>query len=222
MRTGSDHVPDERTARARIRDAAIDCVIAEGFTASVRAIARRAEVSGGLIEYHFGSKAALFDACDAHVGAQMAAIKDQRIADAPSTSGEQLMQTLLHPEYAWMLGYLVRAMQAGGPRAAALHERLLADTRRQFERAEELNLVTPSRDPDARARWSTATSIGSLLVIAALHPEDDPTRLVQRFVDDFMLPAIEGYTEPVLADSTYLDLYLQARDAMSPTSQEPR
>ncbi len=39
----------------------------EGFAASVRAVATRAEVSRGLLNHHFGSKDGLRAACDEHV-----------------------------------------------------------------------------------------------------------------------------------------------------------
>lgn len=220
MRSEKRRGPGDLTARARIRQAAIACVIEQGFTTSVRSIARRADVSGGLIEYHYGSKAGLFDACDAFVTDQMAAVKEKRLADAAGGPSPQLLQTLTEPEYTWVLGYLIRAMQAGGPRATALYERIVADSRRQFELSESLNLINPSRDPEARVRWTTATSLGSLVVLAALHPDDDPETLMQRFVDEFMFPALETYTEPLLADSTYLDLYLQTQDTRSPSTKE--
>ena len=47
------------TARARIRDAAIECFARQGFAVSVRAIAAHAGVSPGLVIHHFGSKAGL-------------------------------------------------------------------------------------------------------------------------------------------------------------------
>ena len=58
---------DDLTARARIRDAAIRRFGADGFGASVRAIAAEAGVSPGLVIHHFGSKDALRASCDEHV-----------------------------------------------------------------------------------------------------------------------------------------------------------
>src|SRR5699024_11466848 len=55
------------TARARIRDAAIECFGQQGFGVSVRAIAKHAGVSAGLVIHHFGSKEKLREACDDHV-----------------------------------------------------------------------------------------------------------------------------------------------------------
>ncbi|NUR49810.1 MAG: helix-turn-helix transcriptional regulator, partial [Hamadaea sp.] len=61
----SERAPDDLTARARIRDAAIRLFADRGIAgASVRDIAQEAGVSSGLLRHHFGSKEALRDACD--------------------------------------------------------------------------------------------------------------------------------------------------------------
>jgi TetR/AcrR family transcriptional regulator, regulator of cefoperazone and chloramphenicol sensitivity len=56
------------TARARIRDAALELFAERGYSGtSIRDVAAAAEVSPGLVQHHFGSKAGLRSACDAHV-----------------------------------------------------------------------------------------------------------------------------------------------------------
>jgi AcrR family transcriptional regulator len=60
--------PDDLTARARIRDAAMRHFAEQGFErATIRGIAETAGVSSGLVRHHFGSKEALRNACDEHV-----------------------------------------------------------------------------------------------------------------------------------------------------------
>jgi TetR/AcrR family transcriptional regulator, regulator of cefoperazone and chloramphenicol sensitivity len=60
--------PEDLTARARIRDAAMKHFGEHGFEkATIRGIAEEAGVSSGLIRHHFGSKEALRDACDEYV-----------------------------------------------------------------------------------------------------------------------------------------------------------
>ena len=57
--------PDDLTARARIRDAALHEFGEKGYDgATIRGIAARAGVSSGLLRHHFGSKQELRDACD--------------------------------------------------------------------------------------------------------------------------------------------------------------
>jgi TetR/AcrR family transcriptional regulator, regulator of cefoperazone and chloramphenicol sensitivity len=68
MRTAPPPRDEDLTARARIRDAAIERFAADGYQGtSVRDIARAAGVSPGLVQHHFGSKEGLREACDARV-----------------------------------------------------------------------------------------------------------------------------------------------------------
>lgn len=56
------------TARARIRDAALQHFADRGAEATtVRAVAKAAGVTPGLVCHHFGSKRGLWEACDAYV-----------------------------------------------------------------------------------------------------------------------------------------------------------
>jgi TetR/AcrR family transcriptional regulator, regulator of cefoperazone and chloramphenicol sensitivity len=60
--------PEDLTARARIRDAAMRHFGEHGFErTTIRGIAKTAGVSSGLLRHHFGSKDALRDACDEYV-----------------------------------------------------------------------------------------------------------------------------------------------------------
>ena len=67
MRVG-EPAPEDLTARARIRDAALRLFAEHGVVAgaTIRDIAAAAGVSSGLVRHHFGSKEALRDACDAY------------------------------------------------------------------------------------------------------------------------------------------------------------
>ena len=61
----SDHRDADLTARARIREAAIELFGKVGYErATTRAIAEAAGVTSGLIRHHFGSKENLLAACD--------------------------------------------------------------------------------------------------------------------------------------------------------------
>ncbi|MEX0658697.1 MAG: TetR/AcrR family transcriptional regulator [Egibacteraceae bacterium] len=75
---------DDRTARARIRDAAITRFAEDGVAGtSVRAIAGQAGVSAALVIHHFGSKEALRAACDEHVAATIRERKQTAMAAGP-------------------------------------------------------------------------------------------------------------------------------------------
>ena len=63
--------PEDLTARARIRDAAIELFAERGIgSATIRDIAQAAGVSSGLVRHHFGSKDGLRRACDEYAMAE--------------------------------------------------------------------------------------------------------------------------------------------------------
>jgi AcrR family transcriptional regulator len=200
---------EDLTARARIRDAAVECFGQYGFDVTVRAIAERAGVSPGLVLHHFGSKAGLREACDEHVRRSIREAKTEAI-----TSHEQ--QTILHQlaeveEYSGLFGYVLRTMQAGGPMAAALFEHMVEDIEEYLAKGEEAGTIRPSRDPRARARWLAANSMGTITMLLALHgsgPDTDFGALLKRASEELVLPALEVYTEGLLTERTMLDAYL--------------
>ncbi|MET9341413.1 TetR/AcrR family transcriptional regulator [Nonomuraea sp. NPDC003804] len=74
--TGPD--PEDLTARARIRDAAMQHFAEHGFErATIRGIAETAGVSSGLVRHHFGSKQALREACDAYLTKMIRRLNDE-------------------------------------------------------------------------------------------------------------------------------------------------
>src|SRR5690625_1266116 len=91
------------TARARIRDAAIECFGQQGFGVSVRAIAEHAGVSAGLVIHHFGTKTRLREACDSHV---RQLIMDSKSAELANSSVLFLQQLAELDDYGPALGYL--------------------------------------------------------------------------------------------------------------------
>jgi AcrR family transcriptional regulator len=80
MATAPD--PEDLTARARIRDAAMRHFAEHGFArATIRGIAETAGVSSGLVRHHFGSKQALRDACDDWLVRMLRRINDELAED---------------------------------------------------------------------------------------------------------------------------------------------
>ena len=60
---------DDLTARARIRDAAVELIGRDGFDGlTVRVVAKQAGVSPGLVIHYFGSKDGLRAECEEFVG----------------------------------------------------------------------------------------------------------------------------------------------------------
>src|SRR3954452_24098995 len=90
------------TARARIRDAAIRRFGADGFGASVRAIAADAGISPGLVIHHFGSKEGLREVCDEHVLRLIREAETEALTE--STPADWLAQLADLDDYAPLVG----------------------------------------------------------------------------------------------------------------------
>ncbi|GII77626.1 hypothetical protein Sru01_26080 [Sphaerisporangium rufum] len=150
--TGPD--PEDLTARARIRDAAMRHFGEYGYErATIRGIAESAGVSSGLVRHHFGSKQALREACDAHL------IKQIRRLNDDVRSGRMLHQDNPIATTNAALGpyrrYLAHALVAGS--AEAVFDQLV-------ELAEEWFAENDPRRPDApqvgrRARAAAFTAM---------------------------------------------------------------
>ncbi len=187
---------DDLTARARIRDAAIDRFGRDGFGVSLRAIAQDAGVSAPLVLHHFGSKDRLRAECDAHVLATIAAHKQDAVGAA---GADHLLVELAQVEtYAPLVGYVLRSVQHGGDLGRAFVEAFVADAEEYLRAGVAAGTIRPSRDERARARFLTQLALGGLLVALTLEPVDDPAQLGPRLrahMDAITLPALELYTE---------------------------
>ena len=205
-------VEADLTGRARIRDAAIRRFGADGFGASVRAIAADAGVSAGLVIHHFGSKDGLRAACDEHV---LRLIREAETeAFAQRSPGEWLAQLAVLDEFAPLVGYLVQALLAGGDLAATLLERMTKDAEVYLADAVVAGTMRPSRDPAARASFLVDVGIGAVLSFVRRHPpvDGDYRATLRRYAEANALPALELYTQGLLTDSSLLDAYLQYRE----------
>lgn len=212
---------DDLTTKARIREAAVRRFAVDGMGASVRAIAAEAGVSPALVLHHFGSRSGLRQACDEHVHAQVRANKAAALVQDPSATA-MLTQLAQVEEYAPLVGYVIRALQAGGEAARRFVDQAVADAVDYLEAGVAAGRIRPSRDPQARARWVVESALGALMLQApALEERLDLEALpawLRAYSMRVLLPALELYTEPLLTDSTLLDAYL---DTYAPQSDAP-
>ncbi|MBC7289996.1 MAG: TetR family transcriptional regulator [Actinotalea sp.] len=155
---------DDRTTRARIRDAAIARFAREGIAAtSVRAVAADAGVAPSHVVHYFRSKAGLRAACDEHVAALLRELQDEAV-----DAGLQLdplagaRRTLSGTP---VLAYLARTLVEPSPESDALVDQLVADSVRYVKGLEAAGLVRASDHERMRAVLLTFWSLGSL----ALH-----------------------------------------------------
>ena len=197
------------TATARIRDAAIEQFGQHGFDVGLRAIAEAAGVSAALVIHHFGSKDGLRKACDDFVAEEIRSSKSEAIrSNDPATWLAQMAEI---ESYAPLTAYLVRSLQAGGELATMLWHRMIEDAEEYMAEGVRAGTIKPSRDPHARAEFLTITSGGGLLLYLQMHETPTDLRAVLRdYARDMVLPALELYTEGLMADRTMYDAFLAA------------
>lgn len=195
------------TASARIRDAAIERFGQHGFGVGLRAIAEAAGVSAALVIHHFGSKDGLVKACDDYIAEQIRREKSEAIRSTdPATWLAQMAEI---ESYTPMMAYLVRSMQSGSALSKTLWRRMIDNTEAYLDEGIRAGTVKPSRDPRARARYMALTGGGGFLLYLQLHENPTDLRAVLRdYVNDMTLPALEVYTEGLMADRTMYDTFL--------------
>nr|MDT0660552.1 TetR family transcriptional regulator [Micromonospora sp. DSM 115978] len=159
-----DLAPEDLTARARIREAALRLFAERGIDrVSVRDIARAAGVSAGLIRHHFSSKEGLRDACDTYALERLMRIKEQavvegRLADPRFLPSVEPVKLLLNR-------YLGRAMIDGSKAAAAMFDHLVDITERYLRE----NDPDPPEDTRAFATVFVGMQTGLLVMYDHMH-----------------------------------------------------
>ena len=199
------------TAAARIRDAAIEQFGQHGFGVGLRAIAEAAGVSAALVIHHFGSKEGLRKACDDYVAEEICSSKSDALqSNDPATWFAQMAEI---EGYAPLMAYLVRSMQAGGELAKTFWQRMIDNAEQYMEEGVRAGTIKPSRDPHARSRYLAMTGGGGFLLYIQMHENPTDLRAVLRdYARDMVLPALEIYTEGLMADRTMYDAFLAAED----------
>lgn len=150
---------EDLTARARIRDAALEHFAEDGFDrATIRGIARAAGVSPGLVRHHFGSKDDLRKACDAYALEALRGYVDQTMTEEglndPRTLGEAW--TPLHP----FRRYLARALIDGSEAAGQIFDEMVAMTEQTLEQTDKHRPDPPAADLRTRAALMVAMALG--------------------------------------------------------------
>jgi AcrR family transcriptional regulator len=199
------------TAAARIRDAAIEQFAQHGFGVGLRAIAEAAGVSAALVIHHFGSKEGLRKACDDFVAEEIRSSKSEALVS--NDPANWLGQMAEIESYAALTGYVVRSLQTGGELATMLWQRMIDNAEEYFADGVRAGTIKESRDPRARAKYLAITSGGGLLLYIQMHENPTDLRAVLRdYAADMVLPALEIYTEGLMADRTMYDAFLAAED----------
>ncbi|WP_275980042.1 TetR/AcrR family transcriptional regulator [Couchioplanes caeruleus] len=146
------------TARARIRDAAIELFAERGIGgATIRDIAQAAGVSSGLLRHHFGSKEGLRDACDEYAMAEIARIRAPYIEGG--AGNERLIYDAIRAAPLRLQSYLIRSTLDGSPSGANLFQRMVGEAEQWYEKA-----TVKSADPRAYAAVLCALQMGMFMM----------------------------------------------------------
>ena len=211
---------DERILRAALQRFAV-----EGLRAPLRAVAQDAGVSAGLIIHHYGSREKLLEACDRRA---LQITRENKREVLTGGSAAMLAQLAEIARFAPVVGYVLRRLQAGGPLAQQLVGDFVADALVYLAEGEKAGLISPSRDPEARARMLTEMALGALVL--HMPSQRDQLDLVglpiwlRSFTDSLVAPVLELSTTPLLTDASLLDAYLAATppgDATAPKEGTP-
>jgi len=213
-------VPDDRTAVARIRDAAIEQWGEHGFNVGLRSIAEAAGVSAALVIHHFGSKDGLRKACDDYIAEEIRSGKSASMQT--KDPADWFAQMAAIESYAPMMSYLVRSMQSGSELAKMMWQRMIDNAEEYLEEGVRNGVLKPSRDPRARAKYLGMSSGGGFFLYLQMHDNPNDLRTVLRdYGEEMVLPALELYTEGLMTDSHMYDAFLEAREKGIPfTSNE--
>ena len=178
----TDLTLDDRSTRARIRDAAISTFAELGVAATTaRKVAAAAGVSPGSVIHHFGSMDGLRDECDRFVAAKIRDLKGGAMAAGAAFDPLQALRSAeTDPPLA---RYLARTLTDGSGHVAGLVDELVDDAIEYTRLGVANGMLTPSRFPEERSAILTVWSLGALVLHEHLErligiditgPVDDP------------------------------------------------
>lgn len=141
--------PEDRTAKAIIRDTAVDLFGRDGVDAvPLRNVAEGAGVSQALIVKHFGSRDGLIEAADEHV----LGMTEKLLHGVAHDAGGVVDPGTIGVSVARLLGtsdggpYLAQLLTGDGERARRAFTRLVEFARQLVEQLAEDGMVTPGTD----------------------------------------------------------------------------
>lgn len=195
---------DDRTAKARIRDAAISSIAEHGISGTTaRRVAGAAGVSPGLVIHHFGSMEGLRSACDQYVANTIRGFKERAMSGGPTLD---VLAALRDAPNGPLMGYLAQVLADDSLAVANLVDDLVDDAEGYIQQGVESGMLQPSRDPRGRAVVLTLWSLGAL----ALHQHlkrllgvdlTDPEVLNDPAAAAYIAPVYEIYGEGILEEA---------------------
>jgi AcrR family transcriptional regulator len=160
--TGTGPQTDDRTAKARIRDAAIDCFAEDGIAATtVRKVAAAADVSPGLVIHHFTSMDGLRRACDEYV---VSIVRQQKTEVMSSGPNLDVLAALRKADFDSLLAYLARVLVDDSDAVAKLVDDLVRDAEGYIKDGVDAGILRASADAHGRAVILMMWSLGALVL----------------------------------------------------------
>jgi AcrR family transcriptional regulator len=160
------------TGYARIRNAALEGFARDGVEAtSVRAIAKAAGVSPGLVQHHFPTKKILRDAINAYVIELVAApFADVAVAASDGDPFEELGNrvTSLVRGHPHALQYVARAVVEGDEAALGLFDAFVGLARAQWNLLANDGRLRPDLDVEWAALHTVIFNLGTVLFRSAV------------------------------------------------------
>lgn len=216
---GENKAEDDRTAKARIRDAAIVCISEHGVTATTaRKVATTAGVSPGLVIHHFGSMEGLRAACDEFVAST---IEQQKLGVMSSGPGLDVLAALRQADAGHLVGYLAAVLSEDSPMVEKLIDDMVDDAEGYLTKGVESGMLKPSDDVRGRAVMLALWGLGSLVLhqhLKRLLGVDltDPDFMESPHLAAYVRPIYEIYSEGIFTD----EFGAQAMDALATMTGE--
>lgn len=153
---------DDRSTRARIRDAAIaEIAAAPAGKATVRDIAARADVSPGSVIHHFGSIDGLRRACNEHVTELIRHYKTEAVQNPlafnPLTTASELGDLPI-------TAYIAKVATSTAPEVGDLIDLLVRDAAEYIETGVAAGTIIATTHPQNRAALLVLWSLGALVL----------------------------------------------------------
>ena len=160
--TGDTVLSDDRTTRARIRDAAISSFAEYGLAeTTVRKVAVAADVSPGSVIHHFESMEGLRAACDEYVAATIRNYKRSAMTSGPSID---VLAALRDTSMGPLVGYMAAVLADDSQAVAKLVDDLVDDAEGYLHEGVDAGMLRPSADPRGRAILLTMWNLGALVL----------------------------------------------------------
>ncbi|MBC2640185.1 TetR/AcrR family transcriptional regulator [Rhodococcus wratislaviensis] len=185
--------PNDLTGKARIRNTALDLYAAHGEDGtSMRAIAKAAGVTVGLLVHHFGTKDGIRDAVDDLVvdyfAQAIAQVPHQGTPQAIAVARDAAVSEMLatHPE---VVNYMRRALLEPGGHRSPLLEKLTTLTHHEIAALRDAGVASKGRQESSQVIELMVRQVGQLF----LQP------MVDAMWEHFNGPDAEDKDKPVLA-----------------------